>query len=92
LGSGPLQWNVETVCQSVQFFPDIRRVGAERRLRLFQNETEWLVPLAPVKRRSASGFQKAFGHLLADVIGASSALQHVHSPWFVHFHVFPETA
>jgi hypothetical protein len=28
------------------------------------------------------------GHLLADVIGASSALQHIHSPWFVHSHVF----
>jgi hypothetical protein len=34
---------------------------------------------------TASGFQKAFGHLLAKIIGASSALQHVYSPWLGHF-------
>ena len=84
LGNGPLQRNLEAVCQSVQFFPDIRRVGAKCGLRVFQDEAERLLPLAPVKSGSARGFQKAFGHLLADVIGASSALQHVHSPWLDH--------
>jgi len=50
------------------------------------------MPLAPVERRSASGFQKAFGHLLADVVGASSALQHIHSPWPGHLQPLPEFA
>jgi hypothetical protein len=64
----------------MQFFPDIRRVGAKSRLCVLQAEAERMMSLAAMKSASASGFQKTFGQLLSNVVRTSPALENVNLP------------
>ena len=79
-----LEGDFQAVGQAVQFLPDVGRIRLKRSLGVPEAEGEGPAFAAAAVGPAARRFEKAFSHLLADIVGTSPAFQDIDTPWLGH--------